>query len=327
MITGKKIVFISPAFFGIEKIVVDKLRKNNNIVYYFDERPFRSAIKKAINTIFPKAFLRSSDKYYKNEFSKCSFSPDIILIVKGEQVSKKTIELIREMYPKARLMLYLWDAVTCVKGIADKIPLYDKVLSFDRLDCIKYNLVFRPLFCDNESLQTIGQNQEYDLCFYGTMHTDRFSVLTRVNNIANELGLKVAEHCYLPSRFMCFYYWITNKGYRKFNKGLLSFKSKSQAEISAMIENSRVILDINDRKQSGLTIRTLESLFARRKIITTNKDIINYDFYDEEDVLIIDRDNVEMPASFFEKNNLRRDLDNKIRHKYSAEGWIEDVFQ
>ena len=327
LIHKKRIIIISPSFFNVETLIIDRLGKNDNIVLHIDERPFKSALKKAINTFFPKFFLRTANKYFEKELSKCSFVPDVILAVKGELLSKKTISLIRSKYPNTKLILYLWDSIECVRGINKTIPLYDKVFSFDRKDCLQYGFTFRPLFCDNEISQKLNSKYEYDLCFYGTMHTDRFSVLTQVNKAAIKSKLKTIDFCYLPSRFMRIYYWLTNKGYRKFNKELLSFVPKTQSEISSLIANSKAILDINDQKQSGLTIRTLESLLAKKKIITTNDDIINYDFYDERNILIIDRHKVELPVSFFQDSNDDSALSDEIYRKYSVEGWIDDVFQ
>ena len=327
MIRDKKIIFISPEFFNIEKIIIDRLEKNNNLVLYCDERPFKAPIKKAINSFFPRLFSPSAYRYFKHKLEKCSFAPDVILVVKGEQIGKKTINLMRRKYPHAKLILYLWDSISCIKGITSTISLYDKVLSFDRRDCLQYGFSFRPLFCDIDKVHETCQEPTYDLCFYGTMHTDRFSVLTKINEESKKLGLKIVEFCYLPSKFMRFYYWITNRGYRRFDKKLLSFRPKNQDEISELIGNSKAILDINDKKQSGLTIRTLESLFAQKKIITTNSDIREYDFYNESSILIIDRTAVEIPSSFFERSSERALSNSEFYSKYSAEGWIEDVFK
>ena len=39
------------------------------------------------------------------------------------------------------------------------------------------------------------------------------------------------------------------------------------------------VLDSAQDGQLGLTIRVLEAIGAKKKIITTNEDVINYDFY------------------------------------------------
>ena len=55
-------------------------------------------------------------------------------------------------------------------------------------------------------------------------------------------------------------------------------------EMNQLFLNSRCILDSPQAGQLGLTIRVLEALGAKKKLITTNKDIKNYDFYKEENI-------------------------------------------
>ena len=79
-------------------------------------------------------------------------------------------------------------------------------------------------------------------------------------------------------------------------------KTYQYKDIAQYCSESRAILDIAHPLQTGLTMRTIEVLFGiGRKLITTNKDIINYDFYNENNILIINRENLEIPKSFFEK--------------------------
>ena len=47
---------------------------------------------------------------------------------------------------------------------------------------------------------------------------------------------------------------------------------------------SRSIIEIEDIDQNGLTLRSLESIFFGKKLITDNRDIVNYDFYKKENI-------------------------------------------
>ena len=46
-----------------------------------------------------------------------------------------------------------------------------------------------------------------------------------------------------------------------------------------IVTNSKCVLDSAQANQNGLTIRVIEMLGAKKKIITTNEDVVNYDFY------------------------------------------------
>lgn len=52
------------------------------------------------------------------------------------------------------------------------------------------------------------------------------------------------------------------------------------------VKKTRVLCDVNQKRQSGLTLRVLESLFFSKKLITNNISIENYDFYNPNNILI-----------------------------------------
>jgi hypothetical protein len=62
----------------------------------------------------------------------------------------------------------------------------------------------------------------------------------------------------------------------------------------------------------------------QKKLITTNSDIKNYDFYNPNNILIIDIKRPEIPKAFFE--NEYEKLPEDIYNKYTLSGWIKNVF-
>ena len=95
-------------------------------------------------------------------------------------------------------------------------------------------------------------------------------------------------------------------------------------EIAEILANSEIVLDANDVYQRGLTLRTLETLVSGKRMITTNEDIVNYDFYCPNNICIVDRTNISIPESFFTAKY--EPIDNNILARYTAEGWVKDVF-
>lgn len=327
-IVGKKILFISPEFFGIDKIIIRILKEKGAIVHWYDERSVKSALGRAINAINPKLFYFHSNHYYDKIIKKMNDDIDLIFVIKGEMISKKTIVHFRERFPNAELVLYLYDPVKYIKGILGKVHLYDRVISFEPNDCEKYGFEFRALFCDFEQdddchLKMI--DKRYDICFYGTMYGDRFSIIYQMKKICEEYNLKFYSFCYLRGKFMAIYYWLTNPYFRKLGLNSVSFSPKSHSELANIIAASDIVLDANDIFQQGLTIRTLETLASGKKMVTTNSDIINYDFYDSNNICVVDRKNIKIPEKFI---NGKYEFNGKssILEKYTAKGWVEDVF-
>ncbi len=102
------------------------------------------------------------------------------------------------------------------------------------------------------------------------------------------------------------------------------FDALKKNEIVDYVEKSNVVVDIQHPNQIGLTIRTIEVLGARRKLLTTNNDIVNYDFYNPNNIQVLDRDSVNVDISFFRKQMV--ELDETIYKKYSIDGWISVIF-
>lgn len=85
------------------------------------------------------------------------------------------------------------------------------------------------------------------------------------------------------------------------------------------------MIDIQHPKQVGLTMRTIEMLGLRKKLITTNQDIKNYDFYNEDNICIIDRKDILIKKNFFETNyNSNSDA---YRKNYSLESFVDEILK
>ena len=71
-------------------------------------------------------------------------------------------------------------------------------------------------------------------------------------------------------------------------------------------------------------MRTFEALGAKRKLITTNSHVMEYDFYRENNVLIVDRNNPIIPLSFIKAPY--EELPIEIYNKYSLSSWLSNIF-
>ncbi len=326
ILKDKKILLFSPAFFAYENKIKDEMENLGAEVKMYDERSVTSSLARAVLKVCPWLFNNKTYRYYKRIIANNQDADfDYILIVRCDMVTKKVISLLRKNYSNAKLYLHLWDSIKNVKGIKKKIDLFDYVTSFDRKDCLNdTRLVFRPLFYTDDF---VGEqnSQKYDLCFCGTIHSDRYFVLKSLFNQAKKAGLKTYLFPYLQSKFIYYYYKLFAKGFKKAKKQDFSFDKKTISEVSAIEKETNIILDIQHPKQTGLSMRTIEMIGAKKKIITTNYDVINYDFYDPNNILIIDRRNPKLDLDFLKTSYL--DIPFNIYQKYSLEQWIIDVLK
>ena len=102
-----------------------------------------------------------------------------------------------------------------------------------------------------------------------------------------------------------------------------SFDKMSAAEIAKVVDESRIILDVQHPKQTGLTMRTIEMIGMNKKLITTNESIRRYDFFYADNVAVVDRNDVKIPEGFIKIPY--RPLPKDIYEKYSLKIWILEV--
>ena len=107
-------------------------------------------------------------------------------------------------------------------------------------------------------------------------------------------------------------------------KSDINFKSISPAEINKGYSDSLCILDVEHQAQRGLTMRTIEMIGMQKKLITTNKGIGKYDFYNEDNICIIDKDEPLVPHEFWTREY--KPLESDILKKYSLRAFVQDIF-
>lgn len=94
-------------------------------------------------------------------------------------------------------------------------------------------------------------------------------------------------------------------------------------ELIRVIDKSQAVVDIQKSNQSGLTMRSIEILGARRKLITTNEDIKYYDFYNENNIEILNREAPFISKEFLSSNF--QSVDDSIIEKYSITYFILEL--
>ena len=322
---GKKILFFAPAFFNYEEIIKDKMVEMGATAYLYDERSVKSAFFRALNKVVPNWFNRHSHDYFHNIIAKHrDESFDYIIVIKSDMMPISTLQELKSVFKQAKLVLYLYDSIADIPGIKDKLKYYDKVSTFDREDAISYNLNFRPLFFSDDYVANKQSKKFiYDIAFLGTIHADRFKIIKRIMKQAESKGWSSYWFLYLQAGFMFYWYWFTKKEFQWQDKNLFSTKKKSGREIASIVDQSSAILDIESPGQKGLTMRTIEMIGLKKKLITTNRDIINYDFYHPQNVEIIDRENPVIMDNFL--TNSFKELPEAIYRKYHISTWIIDL--
>lgn len=322
----KKILFLCPLFFNYHKKIMRAMESMGAKVDFFDERPSNTVMSKAllrINRNFVKGQIK---KYYEEITQKISNKTyDYIFICQAEATPIWFLKEVRRTNPDARMVLMLWDSVANKVNTLEKLEFFDEVFSFDKQDCNRFGLTFRPLFYDVEYDQIAKETTPlvYDLFFVGTVHSDRYRILKEVKKQFEQNGHKVFYFMYLPSKLMYYQRKHMTNDFAGSEISEFSFVGMPSEELTAKLKQSRAVVDIQHPLQTGLTMRTIEMLGANKKLITTNTDIQHYDFYHPNNICIVDRDNIVVPTEFMVTPYAP--VDEKVKDRYSIAYFVLEV--
>jgi len=322
---GKRILLLYGRFFHYDQIVKEQLEAFGAIVDLFDARAEINVIEKAYKKINQKYYQKKQIRFHKDIQEK-NKNIEYDFVFSNCYLPKDTIMGYHTVFPKSKFILYLDDSVSNTKGVESTFELFDRVVTFDRKDAETFNIGFRPLFFSDIYRRNKNRFKDkvYDICFIGTCHSDRLKIIENIEGICKKTNRTMYHFCYIQSSFMYLYYYVKQSEYRCKKYDYFSTKQMSAEKVAEIMAQSKIVLDIQHPDQTGLTMRTIETLGLGRKLITTNEDIVNYDFYSSNNIAVIDRNNLVLDETFFSDDY--EDIPEEIYHKYSISGWIEELF-
>ena len=328
---NKRILFIAPDFFGYELFIRNKMEELGAKVDFYHESAVKSSYLKALKKVHPQLLFAVNRRYYKKILDDTKdYVYDYVLFIKCESISTNMLKKMRSLFRGSVFILYLYDSMANIKGIRRKLPFFDRILTFDRNDAAKNpGFFFRPNFyADEYRLQSTidqGLNRNlYDLCFIGTIHSDRYAIIRRLAADCEEKGLRFIQYCYLQNRMMFYLYKLSKKEFFHAKIGDFQFEKLGNEKVKEIVSRSRIVLDTQHPRQTGLTMRLIETIGMQKKVVTANEEVRNYDFFDPQNVCVIDRKNIQIPDDFLSSDYMP--VDPEIYGRYSLSQWVGDVF-
>jgi len=318
-ICGKTILLFCANFYGYDKVIRDNLFKlgakevilKDNITFNDDNRDPVSKKRKIFNRlIHPKKRKLWTQKLISEISGK---KIDILFCVQYMPFCKWFIDYLRRKNPKLRTLLFLWDDIATFPNYIDYYGLFDKIYSFDQGDCIN-NPTFKYLpdfYLPNDYNKEY--EQEYDVTFIGTLNmrgTKRINFLNQLDQFCKDNNLKSFLYLrYYPNQNhkRLIDYIFPNNELKKFNSLLnksihLDFMKTSNIPLEKVEEiqnKSKCLIDINYGSRCGYTLNVISAIAKGKKLITTNKNIINEKFYNPNNIYVVDIDNPQFSKSFF----------------------------
>lgn len=315
-----KICLISFDFFDFDNHIVDELKRRNIDANHIDISKFSykySSFFEKTTNFFLKLFFNKNIKKIKTEqyiFDRLNDlgHQDCILVIRPDRISLESHLKIKQYADK--YICYLYDSLQRIpinhllKGV------FDKIFSFDLIDCEKHNLAFITNYIYLEKRELDNKIEIINTAFIIMSIDERFAILNKLANYltANSINFKII---------------MVGKKIPKNSNPNIVFSKKTLClkEIQTELEKSKIFLDFIRINQNGLSFRVFEALAMQRKIITTNKSIKKYDFYNPNNILVLDENNINIDSDFLNKPYIP--LEESIYSKYTINNWVQVVFE
>lgn len=280
-----------------------------------------------LHKAFPKIkfFKYLYDKVASLEYKKIINSYDIefdyFLVVSSGKFTEGFIRELKKRNPNIKTILFLWDKLSYTSW-GEHIHAFDYVFTFDRNDHKKYGYFFRPTFYTGINLnkEINFKDRKYGLYYIGHLRDlERYKFIFRLSNYMKKTKLDFFTKLYSKKKKEMI---VLPQNY---DKNLITHTRVSFYDDLENTRNTRVILDLSYGEQIGLTLRCLNAIESNTKILTNNKDIVNYDFYNEKNIKIVENiDEIEkVDIRFFEEEPEK--IPEDIKYRYSIDGFIDEI--
>lgn len=324
LLAGKKILFFSWPFYEYPQIIKKKMEEMGAEVTYYCSAPTTNFLK----VRFLERFEGLKKNYFNNILAEISqHTYDYVFMINAAIFPEYFLQELQVICKDSCKLLYSWDSLAVYPTVQKFHKYFDYVYSFDS-DDVKNNdyMIFLPLFyCDDMYDGLTEQKFKYDLSFIGFGHTERYNFINVIKNFAKKNNFTFIFKLYLPSKI----HFLRGKYIKRiFKTAKVSdfvYRPISLEMTKKITLESKIVVDIELSNQSGLTMRTIEAHGMRKKMITTNKNILNYDFYDPCNICVVDR---KMPviSPEFVKSNYKV-LPENLYNKYTLSNWLRVIFR
>ncbi|WP_240113502.1 lipopolysaccharide biosynthesis protein [Enterococcus durans] len=266
-------------------------------------------IDKKINTSF--------SKFFWNDWKKNLNNYELVLIY-SNYYSRSVIKYLNAKYPDIRILVWYNNPVSTDTPLSFFKDLNCEIWSFDEEDCKRYELKYNNQFIDYSRLnptEKFHKKYNYDACFIG-LDKGRLNTLNNIKRKLSELGKDTLL------------YLVDSKYYVKDDRynSSTTFNYKVPIKYSEVINYefyADIIIDVVQEGQKGVSLRPIESIYLKKKVISNNKEIINQDFYNDSNYFIWGEDDINKLSQFL--NVPYREQPEEIIEKYRFRGWFNNM--
>lgn len=333
MINKKSIILIIPLHFQLYRELIVSLQDAGfEVIFLFiTDKPFKysnffervdSFLHK--NVLFERNFKKQLifDRENKNllsQLDKIRNNVDYALIIRSDLLGIETLRTIKKKVNK--MVAYQWDGLNRFPSVYDRIDLFDRFFVFDENDYFNHKGRYSNICLTTNFYLEIPPDREVvvkpkSLCFVGSYLENRMPFITEL------IEFLMQENFDVNVKLLC----KKDKTIDKYKDSGIEFISDplTYGEMLQHVQRYEALLDFDNAAiHHGLSFRIFEALFYRKKIITNNLLVKNYDFYHPNNVFVWEGSNLLKLKDFLNKPFV--EIDSAIINKYSFGNWVKNV--
>lgn len=262
-------------------------------------------------------FSKYESFYFRKQKKWVGSNYDVVLAIKASMMPESFIQFLKEKNKRARFIQYIWDDISIDNKVITTFKYFDKICSFNPYDCKEYGLSFRPFFFAPQGI-SLDAEKSLDILFIVSYRKDRFNLAKKITEFSKKNQLKVK--IILRASIVLF---LSDLIHHLPYVSLFKTKGVPYVKMMNLLSRSVCSIELPAFSQIGLTTRPFEAMGTRTKIITTNKDIENYDFYNPNNIKIIDEVLFDINCDWLKRPY--EDVPELIKNKYTIQTFLNDI--
>ncbi|MDO4782413.1 MAG: hypothetical protein Q4A09_04255 [Capnocytophaga felis] len=326
---NKNFLFVMPNDFNLYEVFAHNLKNIGFNLIPLKPHSFKYKKKDKVINFVKKTFL--GDRTYKQKLIKAYYSEHILneikslkeksvdyaFVIRPDLLSKSTLNHILKI--GKNVVAYQWDGLERFPSVFDCISQFEKFYVFDPNDFEKYvkkypNIKLNSNFYFDFDSNTLKEKEKNVIFYMGSY------IENRVDDVI--YAVEELEKYNIPLNVKLVYHRKTlpfiNKNIQFLQEQMNFFDYLEQ------VKQAKILLDFKMKKHNGLSLRFFEALKYEKKIITNNASVVNYDFYNPNNIFILHKDNLADLESFLFSDYEK--VAPEIIKKYAFSSWLYRCF-
>ncbi|AZA52313.1 hypothetical protein EG348_04495 [Chryseobacterium sp. G0201] len=313
-----------PDYSDFPKLFLDNLEKEGFDTYLITDKlpKFKYKGSESIKNFFVKNILRNKD-YKQNlinqhnlkKLNKClseiDGELDYILVIRADNFPIPFVKNLKKKTKK--LIAYQWDGIEKFPEIKNYFNLFDTFFCFEKVES-EYNIksITNFYFDHLPTSQKVYDTEKPRLYFVGLYWKSREEKINKFIDQVSDFPVEL-------SIFIQYFKEPERKNDKiKYIQNRITFEENLE-----FVKNSDILLDFVDPLHNGLSIRFFEGMYYKKKVITDNIMVKNYDFYHQDNIFVVENDNYKNIEQFLKASY--HELPEDVVKKYGFSSWIKKI--